>query len=207
MKKTLYIHIGSPKTATTFLQKTFSLNSSEFELQGMLYPKAGRYPGTDKHLHLHHNIAANASGSYRPKQEMRLRKSGAVGKAAFKQIKDDLLNEIKMFTGESVLISCENFWKLDLKQIRLLTSIFKNFDVKIIAYLRRQDLFLESRSTNFSLVSDIEKYRQIVMNPYSHYRRACNYLSILDKWSSIGGMDNMIARIFEKDQLKDGFSS
>ena len=41
MKKRLYLHIGSHKTATTFLQNSFANNPAAMAELGILYPQSG----------------------------------------------------------------------------------------------------------------------------------------------------------------------
>ncbi len=45
MKKRLFLHIGSHKTATTFLQNSLTRNAPALRDLGLLYPKAGRIHG------------------------------------------------------------------------------------------------------------------------------------------------------------------
>lgn len=202
MNKTIYLHIGTPKTASTFLQSALAKNSDVLRSQGVLYPSSGRYSGQDKHLHLHHNVAQKWSVAYSPKQRHRLRKTGAVGKNQLHQLRRDLLSEIQQFDGNTVVVSCENFWKLRGRQIRLLRRIFADYDVRVLAYLRRQDKFLESRSTNLTLVENLDSYKQRVMDPASSHRRDCNYSKILNTWASKFGKENIKVRVFEKQQLQ-----
>jgi len=204
MKKIINLHIGTPKTATSFLQSLFVINDSLLRKSGILYPVTGRYEAGDKHLHLHHNVAAAVNGVYAPKQKLRLLRKGLVGNKAFQGIKAKILEEINAFDGDTVLISCENFWKLDTKQIRILSEIFGGHRVKIVAYLRRQDLFLESRSTNLTLIPTVEQYKHRTLDPNSSYRRDCNYSQILGRWAKVFGRDNMQVRIFQESAMING---
>ncbi|HVX35469.1 MAG TPA: hypothetical protein VHC71_04540, partial [Hyphomicrobium sp.] len=53
-----YIHIGAPKTGSTFLQRVFYDNRGELRTRGLLYPEANiRGFG-------HHDIAFLIAGGY-----------------------------------------------------------------------------------------------------------------------------------------------
>lgn len=203
MADTVFLHIGTPKTATTYLQSVLTLNADRLARDGVLFPEEGRYADGRKHLLLHHNIAAARRTTYQLGQESRLRRSGLIGKERLAELEAGLRREVRESECDSAVVTCENFWKLENRQIARLIEVFSGFTVKIIVYLRRQDRLLDSMLTNLTLIGSVEKYKQKILDPSSEYRKLCDYYPILRKWESYVGIENMEVRAYDADRLVD----
>lgn len=130
--KELIVHIGAPKTGSTFLQRTASERRDELLKHGILYPSATERGGG------HHDIAFLVSGGY-PEwatgQDRPLSELGAL-----------LEQECKNFDGR-ILLSSENFYLFPAPQkladFLAEYGLTKDRKTSIVFYARRQDqLFL-----------------------------------------------------------------
>ncbi|MFD2858417.1 hypothetical protein ACFSZS_31685 [Seohaeicola zhoushanensis] len=124
-KKTLHIHIGSHKTATTTLQNTFAVSSDLLEHAGVLYPATGRK------FQAHHPLA------------WQLRDTAQSG-TSLEDLGDwpATLQEIDASSASQVIISSEDFeWLQDLSRLELLKD---RYDVRVLFYIRSPERYLES---------------------------------------------------------------
>jgi|GEM_PF-6632034 hypothetical protein len=130
MKSEIILHIGLTKTGTSSIQRFLSERVELLYNRGLIYPQSGRarFGAT-----AHHNLAyellddsAEVHGRFLPER----------GGWA------DALAEIdKTGTG---IISTEALSKLDEPQIGRLKTVLAGRSVRIVVYLRRQDLRLHS---------------------------------------------------------------
>lgn len=200
-QKVVYLHIGTPKTATTSLQSILANNDCGWRKRDLHYLAAGRYDGQDKHLLLHHLIAVSVRDDYKPKRKEQITQSVSNLDQEFAELCKAIQHEITSSDCSTVVLSCENFWKLGRIQTQRLCNIFDGYDVKVVVYLRRQDEFLESRITNLTLAVDIPSYRRLVLDPNSSYVKACEYDRRLEQWAAVFGHDNILVRRFEKHAM------
>lgn len=131
-----------------------------------------------------------------------------------KMIKKDQLEEAKDFLvsaskkAETVLLSSESLsgWKKVPNSLEFAKEIFNN--IKVIIYIRRQDLWLESLYQQFiktgQLSSEdtfgiwIEKFMSSNKRSY-----ACDWLKQLNYWSNVFGKENIQVRVYEKSQFNN----
>ena len=109
--------------------------------------------------------------------------------------------------------------------IRYFKEVFKEFDIKIVCYLRRQDDYIESLYNQWGKGINAEMYDVIFNNPASienKYRVDENnapniymakfingmlnvdYYKHLSEWAEIYGKENVIIRTYEKSRLPKG---
>ncbi len=188
MSNTLIIHVGTGKTGTSAIQKFLADNAEELKKYGWMYP----------------NLVKDWDGRKVP-YEGEFPKNGLIVKRMFVDEWDDADKEkvwalINGYLKESnVILSEEGIWshpQIDIKEvIRAAHEHYVN--VKIICYLRRQDLFLES-SWNQNVkqcvfFDDIDKF----VESYS----AVEYQKKLDEIAEIIGKENVIVRPYEAGQF------
>ena len=123
-----YIHIGAPKTGSTFLQRVFYDNRDELRARGLLYPEANiRGFG-------HHDIAFLLSGGY---PEWATAQDKPLSTLAA-----DLATEVATHRG-SLLLSSENFYLFPapgaLKDLLEKSGALSGRRPRIVVYIRRQD--------------------------------------------------------------------
>ncbi len=98
---------------------------------------------------------------------------------------------------DNVLLSSELMWHGHFaSKLREFQNVF---DVKIVAYVRRQDLTLMSRYNQQQKVTN-EFYKDI-FEFLPKVKVALDYESVLCRWSEQFGRENIIVRPYEKQQL------
>lgn len=199
----VYLHIGMPKTGTTSLQH-FLLNNQEKLLEkGYLYPKSGRISTANNITictNYHHGLAKALLKIYDSKAPFANSNSGA-WEGSWK----DLKREIKTNKAANVIISSEaftgrqEFYNPDL--IDLTKIMLEEYDTKIIIYVRRQDEFIRSFYCEHikSAALDKKKLRDFILE----WTNRVNYYKLLEPWKKSFGLQNVIVRPFEKEQIKN----
>ncbi len=178
--KQLFLHIGLYKTGSTTLQAFFQKNRNTLRNYGYLYPLTG----SSSRFHGHHNLAwllrktKNADPTLGTWQELH--------------------KEIETANLDKIVISSENFDSNNSKYINSLKSELKSYEVKIIVYVRRQDLRLESLY-NQEIKQGL--YSGDVFSFLSQKREGSDYYKRLEPWKQIFGIDNLIVRPLEKTQI------
>ncbi len=188
IKPTLYVHIGINKTGTTALQNTLAAHRDALARVGVVYPRAGI------HSNAHHLLGWHCGFHQGPPPPMQ-----EPPEAIAQQMK----REIRGQPGATGLISSE-FLCLDGDIARFKTYL-KPFKVKVVVYLRRHDLWLQSVYV---------QALKTVLNPrwgrgYNAYLNALrtgnpkigNYRRLVDSWANEFGRENVIVRPFESAQI------
>ncbi len=125
----IILHMGTHKTATTYLQELFAANRALLGEHGFVYPTVGKFHG-------HHMLLTewvSMAPSYTPK--------GGT------QVVWDFLINSYAHTDQTVIISSEEFSRayperVDMAQLRDRLSAFD--EVEIICFLRDQKSFLQA---------------------------------------------------------------
>jgi hypothetical protein len=151
------------------------------------------YPYSGCISHGHHNIAWEVNSSPRFSPDI-----GGI---------ENLLEEINSSDAKKVIISSEDFEKLGPERIKILHDFFRGFHVRIIAYLRRQDRYLQSLWTEqVKTVIGVQEFRPWLSDILTQIdNRASDrgdYFQYLEKWASEFGHRNIIARVLEATQLQ-----
>nr|NQU92548.1 hypothetical protein [Bacteroidota bacterium] len=184
--KELFIHTGVHKTGTTALQ-SFLYNNRDV----LLKKHNIRYPKLDKdQFYFQHNYLATL----------------------LKQSKhDEFATLIKSFVPMSgrILLSSESFsghQKIP-KGMGLVKNLFDR--VKVIVYLRRQDLWIETiykqliKMDHIRVTDPFEIWLdQFLKKPKGIY--LCDWMKILEPWVEVFGEENIIVRAYEKIQFSGG---
>jgi len=204
-KKTIYLHIGTPKTGTTTLQRYLVNNRDYLYKKGFLIPKVSSFKNGN-----HQYVANYSSGSNNQWKRTHMRIS--CGTETEKELNDfrdkfyiSLRNEIKSFKGHSVLLSSEHLYiKLkDEAEIIRLKKLFSGIceDIKVVVYLREQSELLVSnyttsiRNSKKTRISSIQEFSNNDLYDYN-YR--------LKKWEDVFGLDNIILKIYDKKKFYKG---
>jgi len=127
-RKVLYIHIGTGKTGTSYIQQFVENNDEALRSQhNLVYLSTGREDA--KHRRLDFNA------------RRRLENCHDIVVQELKMAKQEILSS----TCENHLISDEDFPGLKAEEIETISELFlPEVTVRIIVYLRRQDEYLES---------------------------------------------------------------
>lgn len=197
---TLYLHIGTPKTATTSLQMFCTDNQEILNQKGYSYPILNyRFPHVAIRRNGHFLVGKiyGEDGNRNPEQEEAVWKMGI-----------EMLHE-ELAKYPNVILSDENIWNASRGEKfaqweKLKEDADQNqYEIKVIVYLRRQDTFVnswlsqqvkEGWNTNSCIKWDsfIQQPRKLILDYYSH----------LEKIAQVVGRENIIVRVFERGQFQ-----
>jgi hypothetical protein len=188
------IHIGTPKTGTTSIQRVLGLNRAALPAQGACYPLS---PGALEHVRLHAMLVHRRTLLHgAPSQEEP--HGAAVG---IEQFPDDFAKEMDLLPAgvKRVILSEERLsvfrFHDDLAALKsFLAPYFDEFT--IVVYLRSQDSYLASRYAELLRMGVLEGPDHVVataerLAPY-------DYLALIERWAAVFGPDAMVPRIYER---------
>lgn len=176
-KKTLFVHIGSHKTATTFLQSSLSRNEKALNELSLIYPKAGRIH--EAHFKLGWQIKKMAA--HQP-----LTGAGDWG---------NVIEEINASKARAGVVSSEELGiYCDPNK---LSDLKKNFDVRIICYLRSPDGFMQSFYNQF--IKDFSTRETRTLNTYIAEEELgfLNTRQWMSPWIDVFGAKAISLRLFD----------
>ena len=194
--KTLYFHIGTPKTGTTSIQFYCAQNNKALKKKGYVYPKLP--------------FQFTGSGRSRNGRFLAGYKGKIDGKRAIDQLREGQELLLELFKKyDKVVLSEETFWtRLNEgreDKLTQLSDFCKEHEIrlKIIVYLRRQDQYLESwwRQKIKNGVRQ-EEWRTFLdageKGPVLDYYPKLKYIR------GVVGKKNLIVRRFERSAFKNG---
>lgn len=186
------LHIGWHKTGTSSLQTFLSNNKALLlEKHGIMYPDTGLIS------HAHHKLAWSLQD---PLVSQWAKKISFNTPA--EEIFTLLFTECRNRNAETVLLSSEEFSQTEKYSISRLASVLKTHQVTIVAYIRRQDKYLESL------------YNQLIKTSFMRYKLdldrfienkikedGLNYMNYFPKWSAVFPGAEFIIRPYERELL------
>lgn len=179
----ILLHIGSTKTGTSSLQEHFTDHTRTLAKRGVVYPVAGRnLPGQIAHHNLCYEVQPSrvAAGVYKPE----------VGTWS------EALDEIDTSEASIGVISSEAFMNAQPRQVPRVRELLDGRDVTVVAYVRRQDRWLQSawnQQARFGRCSlDFNEF-------YSSVRRRHRgeYDVLLAPWAAAFGTNRLAVRNFD----------
>ena len=198
--KTLYLHIGTTKTATTSIQRFLEENKDVLQKYGYCFPDSLHvYPRANKRRNAHFLVAKvwDADGSRNQSKE--------------KEYFEEGLQQIRTAFGtyDHVILTDESIWHaLSYSKKSLLQELKKEADeqkyqIKVIVYLRRQDLLIQSY-----WAQQVKEYMNTCFSDYIVSKKAkyfkLDYDKRLEEMAAAVGRENIIVRVYEKQQYYGG---
>lgn len=165
----LILHIGTHKTGTSALQATLDSARSELRLHGVLYPDTRRppWPELPKHCSVYH-----AAASDDPALQARER--------------DTLLAEFDASGAHTLLISEEGLSEPDPRVAEFFAPLSAHFEIEVLCFLRRQDLFVEALFNQFVREAARRESRPILTFARAPaIRERLNYRALLGRWAAL----------------------
>lgn len=184
MKK-LFLHIGFNKTGSTSLQQNLAANTAALARQGILYPHDPQAPYMQRWQHV--PLAAAIPGRHVPwlSQPKRRNLDRAYGTffAALEGTPQDRL-----------VISSESFGGLDMgaKKVGWVRDQFSDYDVTVVAYIRRQDSYFlstyqESIKAGSTAPFDFGRHVEL---------KGLHFAQRLAPWRQVFGAEKVVVRPF-----------
>ena len=193
MVVTLSIHIGLHKTGTTTIQQSMNANRQTLLDHGLLYPLSGQIWGAHYLL----PFALNERSKQNPIVPPDLDSD---------KVFDDLRDEIARSPQPQTLVSAEAFAFLDSDQVGALWEYVQDLDPRIVVYLRRQDLLIESE-----FGQRVKQYEMPETRSFTDFVANCetilpnlNFHTFLERWAGVFGDDRIDVGILEPPQLNGG---
>ncbi|MCV3526351.1 hypothetical protein L8Y03_05000 [Campylobacter lari] len=195
-----YIHIGTPKTGTTVIQKFFKLNRSKILNKYILYPKTVG----DEHHQTLAGFAYNISRLTTHRKHLKLYNNYEYinyRKKILKKLKEEIcgINEI-VFSSE---VFQEQLSKREIYRLKKYLIFLGFTEVKIIVYLRNTPELFKSLCSMFC-----KNNEKSIINllPYDNSRihHICNHKQTLQWWGEVFGRENLIVRLFDKNEFYQG---
>lgn len=187
MKKKLYLHIGFNKTGSTTIQRTLAENSEALLQKGVFYPSNidAAYQQRWQHVPLAAAVPGCNLHWVLPKKRKTIHR-------AFEELREAIVAH----TFDTLVLSSEGFGETNMGVAKLtwLKEKFVDFDIFIVAYIRRQDEYFLStyqeaikagRARKFSF-SDFSSLQQL------HFGRR------LSAWREVFGRDHVLVRPFSR---------
>ncbi len=184
MSRICFLHAGTHKSGTTYLQNFLQSNEYALAVEGLYVPVAGRVSPSG-----HHNIAWQLSGDarYDPIH-------GTVS---------DLLAELSSVSASRACVSSEDFEYLygspqALKTFRSRLNEI-GYGVKVLFYLRPQAEYAESLYAEFvrhGFTLDFPEFLELFAASKLRKCPTSDYSVLLDPFADAFGTDNLIVRRF-----------
>ena len=202
--KTLYLHIGTPKTGTSAIQELCVLNQETLNKKGYCYPVfKTSYAGFSK----------RRNGMFLQKS---IYKDGVRQTEEEKKFFEENMNEVfHLFkTYDNVILSDEGIWAASYELRRSLWKDLKelggshDFAVKVIVYLRRQDVYMVSIWKQRVKGNALKKsdgdipWEEYIANVPENLQ--LDYYAALERISAALGKENIIVRRYERGSFPDG---
>lgn len=195
--KTLYLHIGMPRTGTTVLQNFCADNQEELNRQGYCYPIMSFQYRNASQLRTAHFMFGRVTDEDGKRD---IEKENQYFKEGFQRLYEAFQ------TYDNVILSDEGLWNCGFRdEISVWEKIKREMDenqftTKVIVYLRRQDDFLYSW---WSQRIKEGLYKECVLSwkemteqlPIVHL----DYCEMLKNISEYIGKENLIIRRFDKE--------
>ncbi len=188
----LYLHIGTMKTGSTSIQNLLYINRDFINNQGYHYP-----------LSVKNYLSLNDHNPIAYKLHFFLQNNDVNNTEAVSNVFKELIDEIKTSGVENIIISTENiqflfYEKERIEKLKILLGHLGFDEIKIIVYLRDpKDLFVSMCSQ--ALKDGYPK--DFLSTPSGKFEILCNHKNTLQCWGEVFGKENLIVRIFDKNEF------
>ncbi len=194
MDKVVYLHIGTPKTGSSAIQFFCGNNRKVLKEKGVAYPKMPfAFEGIGQYRNAHflsHKVYKDDKRDYAAQRE--------IYQEGMKVIQESLQQ------ADKVVLSDEHLWnetEWDEERFQMLRMQMEKMGatLKVIVYLRRQDLLVQSY-----WAQQVKEGLQLSFLEYLEQRRYAyfqmHYAKRLRRIERAVGLENLIVRVYEKEQ-------
>lgn len=222
IKMEVILHIGNHKTGSTTIQNLLYNNRSLLFENSIYYGEFLEKQNANNHINLvcallkEALVYYNVLDNYKNFPNIDFSAKQIIYKM-FQNSKDCnkivISNESFFCEAYRLLVGLKNSFDINL-QVKInkyikqkLFDILSEFNckIKIICYLRRQDLYIESQYNQYCKIPWNDGENLVSFNEFLGYNPcSLNYEKDLNDWSMIFGKENLVIKSYEKEQLKDG---
>jgi hypothetical protein len=201
-----FLHIGTEKTGTTTIQYFLARNRQNLLDDGFLYPHSPEEKDEPKFANCTHTkLAAFSANKLQDMHKyMKITNSETLSKFQNK-FQIELAEELNQTNAKKVIFSNEHCSSrlVQKEEIERLKKLLEPFfeEIKIIIYLRRQDKFLLSAYSTAVIGGRTEPFG---LPSKEEIEQRYDYWNILQKWESVFGKENIVVRVFEREQMIGG---
>lgn len=197
---TVYLHIGTPKTGTTSIQRLLAQNRKVLEAHQIAFPDYGfRYKDAleirNGHFLVRMGKQADESGNVF--QHARDYEKGlAFLEKTAQQFDKIILTDEKIWNGSRQIADFWPMLKKDLDE--------RNISLRIIVYLRRQDLLVQSLYAHNIRRSNIScSFSEYLEEALARENAFClDYNAGLQELFALFGRESLLVRIYEESQFR-----
>lgn len=190
MAGTLLIHIGMPKTGTTALQNFMLNNNDKLEKYGWCYPILSGNSNMDDLERWELKTVGNGYKMY----------DALIESHNVSEWDKGMNILLKFLKNRNVILSTEYIYEHGTEEF---IENVKNShgNIKVVVYLRRQDRVIESRYNQYIKSGvECERFQKFLDSEYIP-DGLLDFLLKLDSISRVIGKENLIVRVYEKQQL------
>ncbi len=195
----LILHIGAAKTGTTAIQAFLSFNRAALEKSGVWYPDPRKFSrGGDE---MGHNALAYRLCDQRETVDLKRFREALVRKGPDFATVVLSAEVFYMRPAEQDYPTFEAYWAAKTAAVAGTREFLEGFDVEIICYVRRQDLWLEAiyNERVKTWKAGGEEFHAFISGI-----REEHFIQQLELWGDHFGGDKIIVRPYETSQLADG---
>lgn len=196
---TVYLHIGTPKTGTTALQNFLMTNSAVLERHGLYFPDFGfRYRGINCARNGHFLVTTNyhdADGNRILEKERADYESGLL------QLKEAAKTHDRILLTDEAIYNAARKSHPDIYSRLKSDLTHAGIGLKIIIYLRRQDLFTRSHWAQKVKIGWRKDFHEYLKSPFMR-EYPLNYYEYINELANCVGKDALIIRPYERGQFK-----
>lgn len=196
---TLYIHIGTPKTGTTSIQNFLLENEQELKKYGIAHPHMEFGEMKEKYRVKRNGNFLVYKSELCGEEEERTREEQQYYRQGFEVIKQEAK------TADKIVVSDEAIWYRQNSRDMFWQGVRKNTkragcDLKVVVYLRRQDLFVQAvwnQSVKY-VVRDSRNFQRYLKSEALKSNNLDYYKTLIHIADCIG-KENLIVRVYEKE--------
>jgi hypothetical protein len=196
------IHIGMQKTGSTAIQQYLHLNRDELAAAGVLFPRGlGRL--NQQTLPLIGKGNESISALHRKMKLTNKQSAVTHVRRASRRVRQ----QIRALRPRTLVLSSEQL-SAEVRSpddISRFAAWVRNYDSTptIVVYLRRQDLWLLSRYSMQILYGATHSF-EVPDTAATGPGTLFDYRGLVDSWSGEFGKENIVVRVFEREQLVGG---
>lgn len=202
MQKKLYVHVGMPKTGTTAIQNFCVANSKVLESKGYCYPifsyKYSGVPAVHNGIFLSRRIYDKNGNRQKEIEDQNFSDNMSLILEKFKKYDNVILSDEGIWRGAK--------WRKELGASLKQISEENDFQIVIIAYLRRQDEYLSSLWAQNVKIGHFNSSTDTWEEWLARHDGAAvlDYAQRIDEFIELVGRQNVIVRKYDRESFAGG---